>query len=97
MHLSSLIPANDTRERERNYSIVKSSRYFRLYSILTVKSSAEIPGENNARCLLKSVQNPEISFNYMSVNMYDYFINTLCIKRKSYFKSILKISTQNFK
>ena len=52
-----------------------------------MKSSAEILGENKARCLLilKSVQNPEILINNMSVNMSDYFKNTFCIKRKSYF------------
>ena len=53
-------------------------------------------GVNKARRLLKSVQNPEILINNMSVNMSDYFINTVFMKRKSYFQSILKISTQNF-
>ena len=52
---------------------------------LTLKSSTDILGENNARRLLKSVQNPEILINNMSVNMSDYFINTLTIKRKSHF------------
>ena len=61
---------------------------------LRLKSSAEILGENKARHLLKSEQNPEILINNMSVNMSDYFKNTFCIKRKSYFLSILKISTQ---
>ena len=56
----------------------------------------KILGENNARGLLKSVQNLEIFINNMSVKMSDYFINTFCIKRKSYFQLILKISMQNF-
>ena len=47
---------------------------------LTLKSSAEILGENNARRLLKSVQNSEILINNMSVNMSDYFIITFYIK-----------------
>ena len=36
-----------------------------------LESSAEILGENNARRLLKSVKNPEILINNMSVNMSD--------------------------
>ena len=47
---------------------------------LTLNSSAKILGENNARRLLKSVQNPEILINNMSVNMSDYFIITFYIK-----------------
>ena len=49
-----------------------------------LKSSAEILGENNARHLLKSVQNHETLTNNISVNMRDYFSNTLFIQRKSY-------------
>ena len=51
-----------------------------------LKSSAEILGENNARRLLKSVQNHETLDNNISMNMPDYFENTLFIERKSYFK-----------
>ena len=47
-----------------------------------LKSSTEILRENNARRLLKRVQIPEILINNMSVNMSDYFINTLYITRK---------------
>ena len=61
-----------------------------------LKSSADKLGENNARCLLKSVQNNETLFNNISINMLDYFINTFFSEGKSYFKKMLKISTQNF-
>ena len=44
-----------------------------------LKSSVDILGENNARRLLKSVQNHEISINNISINMPDYFINTFFI------------------
>ena len=68
------------------YSIVKSSRYFRLYvTSRCMKSFAGILGENNARRLLKSLKNPEILINSMSANMSDCFINAFCVKRKSYF------------
>ena len=39
---------------------------------LRLKSFAEILGENNARRLLKSIQNPEILINNISVNMSNY-------------------------
>ena len=37
-----------------------------------LKGSAEILGENNARCLFKNVQSPEFLINNMSVNKSDY-------------------------
>ena len=40
---------------------------------LTLKSSAEILAENNARRLLKSVQNPEILIYNISLHMSEYF------------------------
>ena len=58
---------------------------------LTLKSSVELLGENNARRLLKSVQNHEILINNMSVNMSDYFKNTIYQK-----KIIFLIDTENF-
>ena len=74
----------DVQTKRLYNSIVESSRYFRLF-VTALESSAEMLGENNARPLLKSVQNPEILINNMSVNMSDYFINTFSMKRKSYF------------
>ena len=49
--------------------------------IFTLKSSTEILGENNARRLLKSIQNHEILINNVSINMPDYFIITLYRKK----------------
>ena len=42
-----------------------------------LKSSADLLGENDARRLLKSVQNHEILINKVSLDMPDFFINTL--------------------
>ena len=56
-----------------------------------LKSSAEILGENNAKRLLKRVQNPEILINNMSVNVSDFFKNTNYQK-----KIIFLIDTENF-
>ena len=58
-----------------------------------LKSSAEILGENNARRLLKSVQNPEILINNISVNIL-YLINYKHFLHQK--KVIFLIDTENF-
>ena len=58
----------------------------------TLKSSADILGENNARHLLKSVQNHEILINSISINSPLFYKHFLYRK-----KVIFEIGAENFK
>ena len=49
-----------------------------------VLNENKILGENNARSLLKSIQNHEILINNMYINMPDYFINTFFVFKENH-------------